>query len=303
MNRSIFGSLICLLIAAGCGDGAPDPDAYGTFEATEVLVSAEVPGRLLTFDVREGDRLDAGMLVALIDTTQLALQRRQALAAREAARSQTPGVHAQVDVIQEQVREARQEHDRLLRMLPGGGATEQQVDQAAARVAVLERQITSTRTRSAPIAAEVESADARIAQITDQINRSAVVNPIHGTVLTTYVEAHEMTSAGRPLYKIADVSEMTLRAYLSGRQLADVALGQHVTVRFDGPGGRLEQRTGIVSSIASQAEFTPRHIQTRDERVNLVYAVRVRVDNADGRIRAGMPGELYLSFAPENGDD
>lgn len=303
MNRSTYLTLFALLLVAGCGDGASAPDAYGTFEAVEVLVSSELPGRILTFDAREGERIDAGALVAMIDTTQLALQRRQAVAAREAASSQSPGVRAQVDVIQEQVREARQEHARLLRMLPGGGATEQQVDQAAARVSVLERQISSTQTRMAPIAAEVESADARIAQITDQINRSTIVNPISGTVLTTYADAHEMTAPGRPLYKIADVSEMTLRAYLSGRQLAGVNVGQHVTVRIDGPDGRLESRTGVISSIASEAEFTPRHIQTRDERVNLVYAVRVRVDNPDGRIRSGMPGELYLSSNLSRDDD
>ena len=280
---------------AACGDGLPEPDAYGTFEATEVLVSAETQGRLLSFSPRQGEQIERdGERVAQVDTTQLVLRQRQLDAARSGAASRMRGVDAEANVLAEQRRVAARELDRIEQMLVDSAATEQARDDAAGRIAVLQRQIESARTQSGPIAAEVASIDAQIAQIEDQIQRAEVRNPASGTVLATYVEAGEFVVPGSPLYRVADLSEMTLRAYVDASQLAGVSVGHRVTVRFDDGEGELAEREGAVTWIASEAQFTPRHIQTRDERTNLVYAVKVRVDNSDGQIRIGMPGELFI---------
>lgn len=287
--------LLCLaILASACGGGVPQPDAYGTFEATEVLVSAETAGKLLDFRPQQGDRIEADAHVALVDTVQLDLQRRQLEAARRAAAAQFQRVEAQVGVQDEQLRVTGIELHRVERMHADSAATDQMRDDVAGRVAVLERQIAATRTQAAPIAAEVASIEAHIDQIDDQIRRAHVRNPVRGTVLATFVEPGELVGAGAPLYRLADLRVMTLRAYVDAAQLAAVNVGEPATVRFDDTDTGLAERDGVVTWIASEAQFTPRHIQTRDERINLVYAVKVRVDNADGRIRIGMPGELFL---------
>ncbi len=292
--QSIAILFAATVLLSACGDGLPEPDAYGTFEATEVLVSAETQGRLLSFTPRQGDRVELDGRVAEVETTQLVLRLQQLNAARSGVASRMQGVEAEANVLAEQRRVAARELDRIEQMLADSAATEQARDETAGRIAVLQRQIESARTQTAPIAAEVASIDAQIAQVEDQIRRALIQNPAAGTVLATYAETGEVVAPGSPLYRVADLSRMTLRAYVEARQLARVSVGQRVAVRFDDTAGGLEQREGVLTWIASEAQFTPRHIQTRDERTNLVYAVKVRVDNGDGQIRIGMPGELYF---------
>ncbi|RMF58593.1 MAG: HlyD family efflux transporter periplasmic adaptor subunit [Bacteroidetes bacterium] len=293
-------ALLPLLLAlagglAACNGNDHLSDAYGNFEAPEVVVSAEVSGRLVRFDVEEGQRLAAGAVVGLVDTTQLALQRAQLRAQREAVRSRLRSVRAQIDVLEAQQRVALTEKARLERLLARDAAPRKQYDDVLGQLDVLEAQIASVRTQTATIEAEVAALDVQLDQVADRLARSRIVNPVAGTVLVTYAEAHELAAAGRPLYKIADLDTMELRAYVSGAQLPHLRLGQRVTVLIDD--GPTANRTleGEVTWIASEAEFTPKLIQTKEERVNLVYAFLVRVPNPDGALKIGMPGEVRFT--------
>lgn len=284
-----------LIVLAGCTNNENGSDAYGNFEATEVLISSEANGRLLTFTVKEGKVLEVGEVVGLVDTLQLDLQRAQLLAQREAVRTKTPNVVAQVEVLKEQKNVALTEKARIEKLLQGQAATEKQLDDVNGQISVLDRQISSIRTQNASILGEIDVLDAQLAQLEDQIQRSIVVNPIAGTVLVTYAEPHELTAAGKPLYKMANLEEVYLRAYVSGDQLPHIQIGQTVEVLIDENQTENRSMKGEISWIASQAEFTPKIIQTKEERVNLVYAFKVRVANPDGALKIGMPGEVVFT--------
>lgn len=290
---------ILLLLAAGlwmsgCANNGDLADAYGTFEAPETLISAEASGRLLHFDVNEGDVLTAGQVVGVVDTTQLVLQRAGLEAKRQAIRARTPGIVAQIDVLQEQKRVAEVEHQRLQNLFADQAATQQQLDDLTGRLSVLDRQIEQIRTQHAPLVAEIEATDAQIAQVNDLIARSTLTNPIDGTVLVTFAQPHEVVAPGKPLYKIADLSSLDLRAYVSGAQLPHLRLGQTVEVQIDESATENRTLSGEITWIAADAEFTPKIIQTKEERVNLVYALKVRVPNPDGALKIGMPGEVWV---------
>ena len=292
-TRSLNALLLAAAMsAAACGDGAPESDAFGNFEARETIISAETVGPLLVFHAREGEQLTAGEIVAVVDTSQLALQRAALYAQRKAAASRIDGVEAQVAVLEEQQRIAARERDRARHLVALEAAATSQVDELEDQIHVLARQIASVRSQTGTILSEMAAVDAQIAQIADQINRSVIVNPVDGTVLTSYAEPFEQAAPGKPLYKIGDLDTLYLRAYVSGGQLSALQLGRDVEVIVDAGSGELQALPGTVSWIASDAEFTPKLIQTREERVNLVYAVRVRVPNTGGILKIGMPGEL-----------
>lgn len=279
-------------LLAGCGEA--EPDAYGNFEAREVVVSAETGGRLLRFEPDEGDSLPAGAVVGEIEATGLDLQRQGLLAQQRASRTRIIEAEAQIGVLRAQLATAREEHERTLRLYRAEAATARQLNQAEGEVRVLEARIEAARAGAAAAREDVAGADARIDQVTDQIDRSRITNPLAGTVLTTWAEAGEFVQPGAPLYEIADLGTLTLRAYVSGAQLADVRIGERVRIRIDaGPDG-LTTLQGQVTWIASEAEFTPTPIQTREERTDQVYAVRIRVPNPDGAIKIGMPGEVFF---------
>lgn len=281
------------LALAACG--RDEPDAYGNFEATEVVVSAEASGQLVRFDPREGSRVAAGAVVGQIDTTTLALQREELVSRAGAAETRTTEAGAQVGVLRAQLATAQSEYARTLRLFRDEAATAQQLDRARGEVRVLEERIAAAQATSGTAREEVGGARARIAQVEEQIRRSAVINPAAGTVLTTYAERGEVVQAGQPLYKVADLDVMVLRAYVSGGQLPRLRTGQRVRVLVDsGEGEEMRALQGEVAWIASEAEFTPTPVQTRDERADLVYAVEVRVPNRDGALKIGMPGELDL---------
>lgn len=285
--------LLALLSLAGCRDASPD--AYGNFEATEVTVATEASGRLLRLDVTEGSRVEAGSVVALVDTATLALQRAELVARREALRGRTREVDANAAALESQRVIAERELERTRRLLVAEAATAQQEDRAVREAAVLRDQRAGARAARVTIAREVAAVDAQIATLDDRIRRSRVTAPITGTVLTRYAEAGELVQGGTPLFKMASLDTLVLRAYVSERQLARLTLGQAVQVHVDAGGDSLRAVPGRVTWIAASAEFTPTPVQTREERTTQVYAVKVAVPNAAGRLRIGMPGELVVA--------
>ena len=268
-------------------------DGYGNFEATEITVSAESNGKLEFLKVEEGQILEKGAIVGLVDTLQLYLNKQQLLASKETVASKSGGVWSQVSVLNQQLQIAKTEEQRIQNMFNESAATQRQLDQANSQVNVLKKQIQNVETQNSPIVNEAKAIDAKIAQINDQIVKAKIINPIAGTVLTKFAEPGEIASFGKPLYKIADMNEMTLRVYVSETQLPNIKIGQEVTVKIDS-GEEMKDYTGVISWISSSAEFTPKIIQTKEERVNLVYAVKVIVKN-DESLKIGMPAEMWIS--------
>ncbi len=282
-----------LLFAAGCKK-APGPDAYGNVEATEVVVGSQTTGQVKSFEPLEGQQIEAGRVVAVIDTTALQLQLREATSQSSTSKAKVEEAARQLGVLETQRDIAQRDYDRTRRLFGQQAATSQQLDQAERDYRTLLAQIEAGHAQVRTASEDVSSSDARAAQIRDQIRRSRVSNPIGGTVLTTYTRRGEFVQVGQPLYKIADLDTVELRAYVTEPQLAQVKLGNRVDVTVDVDGGR---RTvpGIVSWISSQAEFTPTPIETRDERTNLVYAIKVRVGNHDGVLKIGMPADVQFT--------
>lgn len=314
----LIASLVASLsVLAGCA-GEDDADAHGTFEADEVTVSSEAEGQLIRFSVEEGDRLAAGPLdeersgrrspdgkprpgravVGLVDTTQLALQRRELRARRRSIRSKMRSVTAEAEVLAEQLRAARRELERVRTLHEGDAAPQRQVDQSADEVHVLERRMEATRTQKASLADEVEAMNERIAQVNERIRKSWIANPVAGTVLTTYAESGEVVRPGEPLYTVAALDTLILRAYVSGGQLSAVKIGQRAQVLIDDGPDRQQSLEGRVTWVADEAEFTPTPIQTKEERVDFVYAVELRVPNPGGAAKIGMPADV--SFGGED---
>jgi len=282
-------SFLSLLLACNNEEKA---DGYGNFEATEITVSAEAKGRLQFLKVEEGQLLKKGETLGLIDTLQLFLTKQQLLAKKATIASKSGGVLTQIDVLKEELKNAKTEQQRVQNMFSENAATEQQLDRANSQVEVLQKKIKNVESQNAPIVQEGKAIDAQIDQIEDQITKSKITNPISGIVLTKYAEPGEIASFGKPLYKIADLSQMELRVYISETQLSNMKIGQEVTVKVDSGNGMKDYK-GEINWISSTAEFTPKIIQTKEERVNLVYAVKVVVEN-DGSLKIGMPGEMWM---------
>ena len=284
-----------LTLLAACR--AHGPDAYGNFEATEVTVAAEVGGRLLALDLAEGDRLQAGAVVAVVDTVPLLLERRELVARREAAAYRARQASASIAALDVEATIAERERARTERLLQASAATAQQGDRAEQQARVAREQLVGARAARGTAAKDVQAIDAQIAQLDDRLARSRIVSPQDGTVLARYVEPGELVQAGQPLFKVAELDSLTFRAYVSHAQLTSLRLGQRVQVGVD-RADSIVAHPGRITWIASAAEFTPTPIQTRDERADQVYAVKVMVPNADGSLRIGMPGELVLDTAP-----
>ncbi len=297
MNAKIFfvlASLTALLV--GCDDEAKRADAYGHFEAEEVRVSAQVAGPLLWFDATEGAALAAGQLVGLVDTMPLFLQKQQIEASMRALRSKLQDPEPEIAVLLEQQDVLERERARLQRLVAGNAATQQQLDEVEGQLRVLDRKVAAARARASQanraILSELEPLRARLRQVENQLLRCHIYNPVEGRVLASLARAGEVVAPGRPLYVVAPMDTLVLRAWISEPQLAEVRLGQQVHVLIDAPQGRRLSYKGTISWIADEAEFTPKVVQTREERVHLVYAMEVRVPN-DGRLKAGMPAEVW----------
>jgi HlyD family secretion protein len=287
-NIILFSTLFLL---AACNSSSDKSDAYGTFESTEVTISSESTGKILWIKVDEGETLKSGDTIALIDTVQLSLKREALMAQKKAASNKADYITAQINVIEEQIKTSKVEKARLEKLFKDGAATQQQIDNMNGVLAVYEKQISSIKTQNEPVLNELEAYDKQIAQLSDQISRSHVINPVNGTVLTKYSEANEIVIQGKALYKIADLESIFLRLYVSGAQLPALKLDQKVKVLVDKNEKENKEYEGTISWISSNAEFTPKIIQTKEERVNLVYAVKVKVKN-DGTLKIGMPGEV-----------
>lgn len=294
-----FSARLCLqlsvvMLLASCHRNGDTSDAYGNFESTETIISTSASGKIMEFKVEEGQQLEAGQQVGYIDTVQLYLKKMQLLASRKSIGSKTGNIVAQIDVLKAQKETAESEKLRFEKLVAQKAATSKQLDDINAQLRVIDAQVKSIQTQNVPVMSEIESLDAQIEQVEDQIKKSIIINYTKGTVLVKYAEQFEITAFGKPLYKIANLDTMTLRVYVSGAQLPQVKIGEEVKVIVDNGEQSLDTLSGAVSWIAATAEFTPKTVQTRDERVNLVYAVKVRVKN-DGALKIGMPGEILLN--------
>lgn len=295
---------IIYLIAAGFTVSCSSEtafDAQGTFEATEVVVSAEAAGRILRFDIEEGQGVEAGAAVGCIDSVQLDLQRRQLSAQLAALLESRPDIKAQAASLREEIAKQETEHTRVENMLRSGAATRKQLDDIEAQIRILESRLSATLStlgkNTASIDGNAAALEAQIAALDDRIAKCRISSPIKGTVLSKYAEAGELATVGKPLMKVADLEAVYLRAYFTSDQLAKIGLGDPVTVTADFGADERYDYDGRITWISQESEFTPKTIQTKDSRANLVYAVKIAVRN-DGKLKIGLAGEVRL----ENGN-
>lgn len=297
MKKSIIYIAALAALSFSCGNGDDATDASGSFEAVETIISAEATGKILSLKISEGEQLQSGQLVGAIDSTQLYLMKLQLLQNKKAVLSGRPDTKTQVESLKKELSNAIDDRNRIANLVKGGVASKKQLDDAESRIQVLQARIDSQSsvlgTTTSSLNEQASAIDLQLAQIEDQLRKCRLVNPINGQVLTKYVEPNELTSVGKPLYKIADLSTMVLRAYITGNQLAQVKLNQKVTVFTDDGKGGLTPSEGNITWISDKAEFTPKTIQTKDERANLVYAIKINVKNA-GLLKIGMYGEVKL---------
>lgn len=297
-SRNLLGLCSLLALFSACGNGVPKYDATGTFETTEVLVSAEASGRLLYFDIEEGMLLKAGEEVGVVDTVQLYLKKLQLEASLKSVEEQRPDILKQVAATKEQISAAQRERNRVANLLKVGAANQKQLDDAEDQLEVLRKQLVaqnSTLSNShQSLTWQSSSVGIQVAQVEDQLKKCHITSPIIGTVLAKYAEAGELTAMGTPLFKVADTEQMYLRAYITSEQLSQVKLGQKVTVFSDYGTDEHKQYPGVVTWISDTSEFTPKTILTKNERANLVYAVKIAVHN-DGLLKIGMYGGVEFS--------
>jgi HlyD family secretion protein len=312
MKKLFFGiAAITSLFIIGCNGNENGFDASGTFEADETIVSSEMPGKILSFNVEEGMHLSKDSIVGTVDATNIDLQQQQVEASIKALNEKTSNVNPQVELLQNQLAVQQSQLDNLLHertrienLIKADAATTKQLDDINAQIDVVKKNMTVTQqqinvrkndiaTQNRSILSEAEPLRKRVAQLQDQVQRANIVNPVNGTVITKYAEAGEVTSSGKALYKIADLSELNLRAYVTGVQLPTIKLGQQVKVLIDQGEKKYKEYTGNIIWISDKAEFTPKTIQTKEERANLVYAIKVKVKN-DGFLKIGMYGEVKL---------
>ncbi len=285
---------ILVILAAGCGRGVSDADAWGTFEADEVIISAETSGRIVRMDITEGAVVSGGAVIAVTDTTMAVLQRAELDAVTAQAQARLAGIAAQDAVIQQQMDNLSINIERTRRMLADGATTQKQLDDLTGQMEVLRRQADANNTQRRAVAAEQQGVAAKRALIDEQIARSTVHAPYDATVIEKYASAYEITAAGKPLAKLADMRTMKLKVWVSGASLAKVIPGAVCTVRIDDGVKGYRDFPGTITHVSEKAEFTPKIIQTKEERVTLVYAVTIEVQN-DGSIKSGMPGEAIFN--------
>ena len=297
-SRNLLGLCSLLALFSACGNGAPKYDATGTFETTEVLVSAEASGRLLYFDIEEGMLLKAGEEVGVVDTVQLYLKKLQLEASIKSVEEQRPDILKQVAATKEQISAAQRERNRVANLLKVGAANQKQLDDAEDQLEVLRKQLVaqnSTLSNShQSLTWQSSSVGIQVAQVEDQLKKCHITSPITGTVLAKYAEAGELTAMGTPLFKVADTEQMYLRAYITSEQLSQVKLGQKVTVFSDYGTDEHKQNPGVVTWNSDTSDFTTKPILPKNERANLVYAVKIAVHN-DGLLKIGMYGGVEFS--------
>jgi HlyD family secretion protein len=288
--------IIASLLLAGCKSKTGKADAFGNFEATEVIVSAETNGRIQHILVVEGSVIESGTEIALIDTTILHMQKNEIDAGIKSVRTRISSINAQNDILSQQIENLNINIKRIEKMLKDDAATQKQYDDLTGQLAIFQKQIAANNTQKASVSAEIGVYESKKATLNEQIKRSSVKSPLKGTVIEKYSEAGEVTAAGKPLVKIADLSVIKLKVYVSGAQIGSIRIGQKCTVRIDKGEKGYSSFTGTISYISEKAEFTPKIIQTKEERVILVYAANINVAN-DGSLKSGMPGEAIFTEA------
>ena len=293
MTKRLIPILIISLLA-GCRKETDQADAYGNFEATEILVSSEISGRIISFDATEGSLIENGGKLALIDTVLISLQKNEIEANKKSIRTRINSITAQNNILEQQITNINVNIVRFEKMMKDDAATQKQLDDLTGQVEVLKKQIDANNTQKASVAAELNVADAKEALLNEQIKRAVVLSPLTGTMIEKYAEAGEITAAGKPLAKIADMSVIKLKVYVSGAAIDNVKTGGTCTVRIDDGEKGYRSFSGTISYVSEKAEFTPKIIQTKEERVTLVYAVTINVVN-DGTLKAGMPGEAIFT--------
>lgn len=281
------------VILAGCVNKTGEADAFGNFEATEVIISAETIGRIQNFDKEEGSSIEKGEILAQVDTTLLHLQKKEIDAGIKGVKTRISTIKAQDEIFKQQIANLNVDIARVKNMLKDDAATQKQFDDMTGQVAVLKKQIEANNTQETAVAAELALNEAKKATVNEQINRASVKSPLNGTIIEKYSEAGEETAPGKPVAKISDLSVIKLKVYVSGAQLGKVRTGAQCTVRIDDGKKGFRNFSGVIGYVSDKAEFTPKIIQTKEERVAFVYAVTINVIN-DGTLKSGMPGEAIF---------
>ncbi|MBW8334970.1 MAG: HlyD family efflux transporter periplasmic adaptor subunit [Prolixibacteraceae bacterium] len=282
---------LSLLIIGACKNGEKKSDAFGNFEAVETIVSSETAGKLLSMEVKQGDQLEPGKLIAQIDTTEIILKKLQTEAQLVASETKKQNVTAQINVLKEQKKNVQTTQQRIAKMFADQAATQQQMDDINGQLNVLDKQVSATNTQFQLIASEMEVVRRQLDLLNEQLTKCQIKSPNKGTVLETYLETGELATPGKPVLKMADLSNLELKVYVSGAQLSNVKLGNDVKILIDSGAKEMQSLSGKISWISSESEFTPKIIQTKEERVKLMYAVKIVVPN-DGSLKIGMPGEV-----------
>jgi len=294
-KKYVFLSIVIPTILISCGVSKDDYDASGTFESTEVIVSAEASGKILSFDIQEGQILTANQVVGSIDSMQLYLRKKQLMTSSKSMQVRRPDVRIQISAIEQQITTAKSERKRVENLLKANAANQKQLDDINAQILVLEKQLAAQKTTlvttNQGITDDTEGIKLQVAQTEDQLNKCRITSPINGTVLLKYAEMGEVAAPGKALFKIADTNNMILRAYVTNDQLSKLKVGQKVKVYCDSENKEMKEYEGTLAWISQKSEFTPKTIQTKDERANLVYAVKVNVKN-DGLLKIGMYGNV-----------
>lgn len=282
-----------IFIILSCTQNQSKADGYGNFEATEIIISAENTGKIEKFEVQEGDQLQRNQFVGFIDTIPLSLKRKQLTLSKKIIEAKSKGVISQISVLHSKLKTANINKKRIENLIKEHAGTQKQLDDIVGEIAVIKSQIKSVELQNSPVISELKRVDVEISQLEDQLKKCAIINPTEGTVLTKYAEQGEVTIFGKPLYKMADLSSMQLRVYVSETQLPSIKRNQEVTIKID-DNNDMKSYKGSISWISSEAEFTPKIIQTKEDRVALVYAVKINVVN-DGHLKIGMPAEMWLN--------
>lgn len=294
--KKIFILIAVAAVCCACADKV-EYDACGTFEATEVVVSSQGTGQIMSFDAEEGSEVEAGQQIGLIDTVQLHLQKTQLEAQMQSVLSSRPDIESQVSAIRSQIAKQKSEKERVEKLMAKGAAPAKQLDDINSQIGILEDQLAaqlSALSKSASsIGYNAAALQSQIAQLEDRIAKCRIISPVKGTVIAKYVNQGELATVGTPMMKVADLEKVYLRAYFTSDQLSDLNLGDKVDVTADFGGDKQYSYEGKVVWISSQSEFTPKAIQTRNSRANLVYAVKIAVEN-DGRLKLGMYGECNI---------
>jgi len=289
--QRIFLLLLIFSLISSCNRNEQKSDAYGNFEATEIIVSSQATGELIRFNFEEGDVIEQGTSIGLIDTTDLVLNKKLLIQQKQTVGAQLKSINSEIEVQEQQLKNNLINQKRIQNLYNQGAATQKQMDDINGLVDVIQKQIGAIRSKKDAIINQMKGVDVQVEQINERISKCIIRNPQRGTVLVKYGQQGELAIIGKQLYKLADLKNMKLKAYISGDQLAHVAIGQKVEVIYDDNKKENKKITGVVEWISATAEFTPKTIQTKEERVNLVYAVKVRIIN-NGKVKIGMPGEF-----------